>query len=246
MSNPSPEDNREFALKSLREIISDDLAPHEGRKELIMGKYVLRWVGVLIVASVLPSPALSQGAGDVLNEAPLVPIPHDMTYEEYQDMNRRISTGLTRSIVPGMLHFYAGEPTTGKWLLATGIAGVASIVAGAVLLEEGDFLDTDYDVFVLNAGDKDKERRYEKIPVSLEGGTTKYRLRELQRDPGAGVPLIALGVITIAGSMIYDFLHGIQMIEDKRDRVRFKYGKQLKLQAGVRKGAPRLKLSYAF
>ena len=246
MSNPSPEDNREFALKSLREIISDDLAPHEGRKELIMGKYVLRWVGVLIVASVLPSPALSQQGGDVLNEAPLVPLLHDMTFEEYQDMNRRISTGLMRSaiFVPGMLHFYAGEPTTGKWLLAIGVTGVASIVAGALLWEDGDFLDTDYDVLVFNAGDK--ERRYEKIPVSLEGETTKYRLRELQRDRGAGVPLIALGVMTIAGSMIYDFLHGIQVIEDKRDRVRFKYGKQLKLQAGVRKGTPRLSLSYAF
>ena len=211
-----------------------------------MGKYALRWVGVLIVASVLPSPALSQGAGDVLNEAPLVPIPHDMTYEEYQDMNRRISTGLTRSIVPGMLHFYAGEPTTGKWLLATGIAGVASIVAGAVLWEreEGDFLDTDHDVLVIGSGDK--ERRYERIPDSVEGETTTYELRELQRDRGAAGALIALGVIAISGSMIYDFVHGIKMIEDKRDRVRFKYGKQLKLQAGVRKGTPRLSLSYAF
>ena len=52
-----------------------------------------------------------------------------MTYEEYQDMNRRISTGLMRSAipVPGMMHFYAGEPRTGKWLLATSLAGVASI-----------------------------------------------------------------------------------------------------------------------
>ena len=77
-------------------------------------------------------------------------------------------------------------------------------------------------------------------------GTPKYRLRELQRDGGAGGPLVALGVIAIAGSMIYDFLHGIQVIETKRDRVRFKYGKRLKLQAGARTGTPSVALSYAF
>ena len=46
--------------------------------------------------------------------------------------------------------------------------------------------------------------------------------------------------------MIYDFLHGIQVIEAKRDRVRFKYGKQLKLQAEARAGTPSVALSYAF
>ena len=211
-----------------------------------MRKYALGMVG-LALALVLPSSAVAQGTGDVLNEAPLIPIPQDMTYEEYQDMNRRISTGLMRSAipVPGMMHFYAGEPTTGKWLLATGFAGVASIIAGAALWEEGEFAETDFDVLVINGG-KDKERRYEKIPVSLEGETPKYRLREIQRDGGVGGPLVALGVITIAGSMIYDFLHGIEVIETKRDRVRFKYGKRLKLQAGARTGTPSVALSYAF
>ena len=211
-----------------------------------MRKYALGMVG-LALALVLPSSAVAQGTGDVLNEAPLIPIPQDMTYEEYQDMNRRISTGLMRSAipVPGMMHFYAGEPTTGKWLLATGLAGVASIIAGAALWEEGEFAETDFDVLVINAG-KDKERRYEKIPVSLEGETPKYRLREIQRDGGVGGPPVALGVITIAGSMIYDFLHGIEVIETKRDRVRFKYGKQLKLQTGARTGTPSVALSYAF
>ena len=211
-----------------------------------MRKYALGMVG-LALALVLPSSAVAQGTGDVLNEAPLIPIPQDMTYEEYQDMNRRISTGLMRSAipVPGMMHFYAGEPTTGKWLLATGLAGVASIIAGAALWEEGEFAETDFDVLVINGG-KDKERRYEKIPVSLEGETPKYRLREIQRDGGVGGPLVALGVITIAGSMIYDFLHGIEVIETKRDRVRFKYGKQFKLQAGARTGTPSVALSYAF
>lgn len=212
-----------------------------------MGKYALKLVA-LALAFVLPASAVAQGTGDVLNEAPLMPIPQDMTYEEYRDMNRRISTGLMRSAIPlpGMMHFYAGEPTTGKWLLATGLAGVASIIAGAALWEDGEFADTDFDVLVINAGDSGKERRYEKIPISLEGETPKYRLRELRRDGGVGGPLVALGILTIAGSVIYDFLHGIQVIEAKRDRVRFKYGKRLKLQAGARMGTPGVALSYAF
>ena len=55
----------------------------------------------LAIALVVPSSAVAQGTGDVLNEAPLIPIPQDMTYEEYQDMNRRISTGLMRSAISG-------------------------------------------------------------------------------------------------------------------------------------------------
>ena len=122
-----------------------------------MRKYALGMVG-LALALVLPSSAVAQGTGDVLNEAPLIPIPQDMTYEEYQDMNRRISTGLMRSAipVPGMMHFYAGEPTTGKWLLATGLAGVASIIAGAALWEEGEFAETDFDVLVINGWERQR------------------------------------------------------------------------------------------
>ena len=146
------------------------------------------------------------------------------------------------------MHFYAGEPTTGKWLLVTGFAGVVSIVAGAALWEDGDSPDTDFDVLVLNAGDKDKERRYEKIPVALEGETPEYRLRELQRDGGVGGPLIALGALTIAGSMLYDlFARHPSDWRGKRDRVRFKYGKRLKLAVGAaRTGAPNAVLSYTF
>ena len=62
--------------------------------------------------------------------------------------------------------------------------------------------------------------------------------------------MIALGVAIIVYDFVYDFVHGIQVIEEKRDRVRFKYGKQLKLQASVQteRGAarPTLALNYMF
>ena len=79
-------------------------------------------------------------------------------------MNRRLSVGLALSAipVPEMIHFYAGEPKTGRRLLTTGFLGAASIPAGAVLLGEGDFPESDFEVLVLNAGDKDRERGIKK------------------------------------------------------------------------------------
>ena len=197
---------------------------------------------------------LSANAQDILTEPPLVPIPEEMTWEEYRDMNRRLSVGLALSAipVPGMIHFYAGDPKTGRRLLTTGFLGAASILAGAALLGEGDFPESDFEVMVLNAGDHDRERRYEKIPVEIDGKTTLYKLRELEREPDflPGGPLILLGALTLAADFVYDFVHGIRTIEEKRDRVRFKYGKKLDLTLDTRSGAgvgsPAVALKYSF
>ena len=209
----------------------------------------MRTVWIVVLTALLTQPAAAQW-GDTLNEAPLTPVPPQMTFEEYRDMNRRLSVGLAlRAIpLPGMLHFYAGERETGRRLVKTSLLGLASIVAGAFLVDESDFPATDFDVLVLNAGDKDGERRYEKIPVKVEGEVMHYRLKELRREGGGGigVPFILLGVGVIAYDFLYDFVHGIQVIEEKRDRVRYKYGKQLKLQVGIRTDWPMLQLSYAF
>lgn len=209
----------------------------------------MRTVWIVILTALLTQSAVAQW-GDTLNEAPLTPVPPQMTFEEYRDMNRRLSVGLAlRAIpLPGMLHFYAGERETGRRLIKTSLLGLASIVAGAFLVDESDFPATDFDVLVLNAGDKDGERRYEKIPVKVEGEVMHYRLKELRREGGGGigVPFILLGVGVIAYDFLYDFVHGIQVIEKKRDRVRYKYGKQLKLQVGIRTDRPTLQLSYAF
>ena len=209
----------------------------------------MRTVWIVILTALLTQSAVAQW-GDTLNEAPLTPVPPQMTFEEYRDMNRRLSVGLAlRAIpLPGMLHFYAGERETGRRLIKTSLLGLASIVAGAFLVDESDFPATDFDVLVLNAGDKDGERRYEKIPVKVEGEVMHYRLKELRREGGGGigVPFILLGVGVIAYDFLYDFVHGIQVIEEKRDRVRYKYGKQLKLQVGIRTDRPTLQLSYTF
>ena len=203
-----------------------------------MSKHLPCWTAALCLTLLPPTGARAQ---DDLTEVPLVPLPAGMTWEEYRDMNRRLSVGLALSAipVPGMMHFYAGEPRTGKRLLAAGLLGAASIVAGAALTGDGDFPESDFEVLVLNPGDEDRERRYEKIPVEIDGSRVHYRLREQDREPGL-LPgaLILLGGLTLAADYLYDFVHGIRVMEEKRDRVRFKYGKALQVRLGPGKGSP--------
>ena len=95
-----------------------------------MRKHLPVWIAGLCLALL---PLTGAPAQEDLNEVPLVPLPEGMTWEEYRDMNRRLSVGLALSAipVPGMMHFYAGEPKTGRRLLTTGLLGAASIVATA-------------------------------------------------------------------------------------------------------------------
>lgn len=167
--------------------------------------------------------------GDLLNEAPLVPIPVDMTFEEYQDMNRRLTVGLALAAIPipGMIHFYAGEKKTGLIILGTAAAGLGSILIGAASLDEGDFPESDFNLLILNPN-QDSERRYEKIPDEVTGMDTTFSLKEIFREEkGGSGALILLGAALILGDIVYDFVHGIKTIENKRDRVRYKYGQQL-------------------
>jgi hypothetical protein len=175
----------------------------------------------------------AQSGGDILNEAPLMPLPIDMTYEEYRDMNRRLTVGLVMSAipVPGMIHFYAGEKRTGWRILGTATLGVVTMISGAMVMDEGDFPKSDFELMILNPDDEKRERRFEKIPVEMTGADTTYHLNELFRKPGSGtgVAMMLLGGAIIVVDIAYDLVHGIKVIEEKRDRVRFKYGKTLSL-----------------
>lgn len=191
--------------------------------------------------------------GDLLNEAPLVAIPEDMTFEEYRDMNRRLTVGLALAAIPipGMIHFYADEPKTGWLLFGSAVGGGLSILAGAMAADEGDFPDSDYDLLILNAG-KDNEKRYEKIPYEILGNDTTFRLNEIYRESeGAGGLLVLLGAAVIICDIAYDFIHGVKIIEEKRDRVRFKYGRQIsdimiEPSFNLRERSAGVRLSFAF
>ena len=169
---------------------------------------------------------------EALSETPLYPIPAEMTFEEYQDMNRRMSLAVAWSSipVPGLTHYYAGEKKKAKQLFYIGLGGLACIIAGAGSEEEKIWPDTTgnlRDNYVIHNEGQDNEKWFERIPVSMEGDVLYYDLKEVGKEPKGGGGLIALGVLVLVGDFVYDRLWGFQKIEEKRDRVRYKYGQQL-------------------
>lgn len=174
---------------------------------------------------------------DPLSETPLYPIPPEMSFEEYQDMNRRLSQAIGWSAIPipGITHYYAGEKKVAKRIFYIGLGGIAAIITGASMNGDLSWPDTStselrnrYAIYDIDTED---ESWYRKIPISIESGETNYRLQQIQKqsDDNEGGGLIALGALILIGDFIYDRIWGIKKIEDKRDKVRFKYGQQLKL-----------------
>ena len=187
-------------------------------------------ISILFLASLMCAQEQSFG-GDVLNESPLTPVPADMTFEEYRDMNRRLTIGLALTAVPipGLIHDYAGEKKTAKRIRRVALGSVGLIIAGIALADEdkGAWEKTSHEVYVVSEGDS--ELRYEMIPTGMIGNDVTYDLKPLnrKRDGGGGGLLIVLGVGLLVADVIYDVYHGVKIIEEKRDAVRFKYGKQL-------------------
>ena len=185
----------------------------------------------IIVSSLSAQSALS---GDILDETPLHPLPEAMTFEEYQDMNRRLSIGLALAFtvpVPGIVHHYAGEKKTAKKLFYISAGGFATFIAAAVTSDPGklEWPESDYEIFYLNEG-QENERRFEKIPIGMDGDTTHYKFNQIYKEESRGDgTLFVLGAAAIVGVYLYDTILGLKMIYDKREAVRYKYGKQLKL-----------------
>ena len=190
-------------------------------------------ISILFLASLMCAQEQSFG-GDVLNESPLTPVPADMTFEEYRDMNRRLTVGLalTAIPIPGLIHDYAGEKKTAKRIRRVALGSVGLIVAGAFMAGDdmGEWQETDYRVHCESKDEGDNKLCYEMIPTGMIGDSvTTYDLKPLnrKRDGGGGGLLIVLGVGLLVADVIYDVYHGVKIIEEKRDAVRFKYGKQL-------------------
>ena len=173
---------------------------------------------------------------EIMSETPLHPIPEEMTYEEYQDMNRRINIGVGLAFIPipGIVHRYAGEKSTAKKLSYITIGGLLAFGASSGS-EERKWPESDYELFIMNEG-LDNEIRYEKIPVEITGNdSVTYKLNQVYKKVNhiGGNPLLGfIGIAAVFGSYYYDVFHGLKMIHDKREAVRFKYGK--KLQYSVR------------
>ena len=120
-------------------------------------------ISILLLASSMCA-QIQSFAGDWLNESPLTPIPADMTFEEYRDMNRRLTVGLALAAIPipGLIHDYADEKKTAKRIRRIALGSVGLIVAGALVAnasdDEGEWPETDYKVYIEGKGDS--ELRY--------------------------------------------------------------------------------------
>ena len=194
-----------------------------------MNKYLL----IILFAANLFSQ--SNQRGEILSETPLYPLPENMTFEEYQDMNRRMSIGVGLAFIPipGIVHRYAGEKELAKRLSYVSIGGFISLVGSLSGSEEKEeWGDSDYEILIMNQGLED-ETRFEKIPIEIIGDDSiKYKLNQVYKKVthSGGSPFLgAIGIMSIVGSYYYDVFHGLKLIHDKREAVRFKYGKQLKL-----------------
>ena len=191
------------------------------------------WTVFFIISSLNSQ---SVPGGDMLAETPLYPVPAEMTFEEYQDMNRRltIGLGLTSIPIPGIVHRYAGEGKKARRLFMIGAGGLGLMIAGASMMGDEEWPESDYNLMILNAGE-DNEIRYEKIPINQLGDDIEYKLIPMnkQRD-GSGGGLIILGALVLVGDIFYDWLDGWKMIINKRDAVRYKYGQQI--QVSVKPG----------
>ena len=164
-------------------------------------------------------------------EIPLYPVPEEMTFEEYQDLNRDIGVAFLKMAlmpIPGTIHSYANEPKTAKKLRRLFAGGWLSILVGASMMEEEDWRKSSYPITIINENTSN-EIRYEVIPVEITGTDTTYILKELDKHyTGGGNILMPLGIGMLIYSYFYDLHNGVKIIEQKRHSVRFKYGKQLK------------------
>lgn len=186
---------------------------------------------VMIFTSVLVSQSNQQS--EILSETPLHPIPKEMTFEEYQDMNRRMSLGVGLAFIPipGIVHRYAGEKKIANKLTYISIAGLASLIASmSDNIEKKEWRDSDYEILIMNQG-LENETRFEKIPIEIsENDSIRYKLNQVYERvsySGGSPALGAIGLIAIVGSYYYDVFHGLKTIHDKREQVRYKYGKEI-------------------
>ena len=187
---------------------------------------------ILIISNLMTENLNAQSnGGDVLNEPPFYVVPADMTFEEYEDANRRLSVGLLLMSIPfpGSLHFYANERREAWWHVGIATAGVLSIIAGAGASDEKEtWPESDFEIRDIT-GEDGTVRRYEKVPFEENFGNVNYELRLLPHERDGGEFLIVLGAGLLIGQLIHDWYDGIRTIEKKRNRVRFNYGKKSNL-----------------
>ena len=126
---------------------------------------------------------MNRYGNDILSENPINPIPEEMTFDEYQDMNRRLTVGLLLAAIPipGMIHHYAGEQKIAKKIRWVAAGSILAIIGGAMSMKEDGWKESPYQISIVNEG-TDNEIRYEKIPIGQTGTEIEYKYIELEKQ----------------------------------------------------------------
>lgn len=200
-------------------------------------------VALLALALVWSAPVKAQQRmGEPLLEVPLHKIPKGVSYEDYQNANRRVAMAAFYGIIPGGVHRYANERTTGWVLTGTAAAGIAAIIVGVGLTEDGA-LREGYATTTID------ENTFYRIPVELNNDVPTFELEKAEPEKkltAAGGALLGTGIALVIGSYVWDIFFGIHVIEQKRDKARYKIGQMDKKQADSetkRERGPRVKLA---
>ena len=145
---------------------------------------------------------------DILSENPINPIPKEMTFEEYQDMNKRLNVGLLLAAIPipGMIHHYAGEQKIAKKIRWVAAGSILAIIGGAMSMKEDGWRESPYQISIRNEGN-DNEIRYEMILTETTGTDTTYKYVELGKKYSGASFLIPLGIGVLIGDYLYDYIH---------------------------------------
>jgi hypothetical protein len=125
-----------------------------------------------------------------------------------------------------------GKKKIANKLTYISIGGLAALIASMSDNEEKkEWRDSDYEILIMNQG-LENETRFEKIPIEMtENDSIRYKLNQVYERvsySGGSPALGAIGLIAIVGSYYYDVFHGLKTIHDKREQVRYKYGKEIK------------------
>ena len=131
-------------------------------------------------------------------------IPKEMTYEEFKILSTdlRMQDMMMATILPGHIHFKIGEKKAGYYILGTRSLGYL----GWVYLSITDKSLTNI-VLLDNAG--------------------------LGESISTSDLIVAYGsLVLIVGSYLYDWIHGKYRLDDKQNRIRYKYARK-KVQLGL-------------
>ncbi len=147
-------------------------------------------------------------------------IPASMRFSEYRLLQRnvRMMDAFSAVVVPGYIHFKAGEKKAGYWLLGLRLAGYAGLTA--VYVNGKARGESVVDVNPFDSSESEGQ------PINI-AGDWKVTVNDL-------VTFFSVGVIF--STYLYDWLHGKAKLESKQELIRYQYGLKMSLEKEKAKG----------